>query len=464
MIESVRQPWRRGLSTASLALMVLVGTLALAAPLPSAAATVSTTAGVATSRKVSAWLPWWDQARAYQSFLDNADLYSSVSPFWYEMASSTSVTQYPNAEDTTVLAGIRSRGVAVIPTVSNDFDPTRVNTMLATSSSRTAHVTVLVNLVNRMQYDGIDIDYENLVATDRDLYSAFISQLASALHASGRTLTVAVHPKTSEPGSWSGPQAQNYEAIGASADRVRVMAYDYHWNTSGPGPVAPLYWVDQVAAFAASQIPPSKIELGVPLYGYDWVGMNGEGLTYDMVMARRLQHGAALQWSTPDSAPWFTYSTNGVSHTVWFEDSSSVAAKLAVVDKYGLAGAAFWRLGGEDPRVWESARTRWVGVSAPADTTPPTTPSSLTAASTVRTRVTLTWAASTDTGGSGMAGYQVFRSRSASGPFTQVATTASAGYSDTAVARRTTYWYSVRAVDGAGNVSPASGVATATTR
>lgn len=434
---------------------MLLVTLALTAPIQPAAAQSPT-------QKVSAWLPWWDQARAYQSFMNNADLYSTVSPFWYEMANAGGVTKYPNAEDATVLAGIRSKGVSVIPTISNAFDGVRVQTMLATESSRTAHVNTLVTLVSTMAYNGIDVDYENLDATYRDLFSTFIAQLANSLHASGKKLTVAVHPKTSEPGDWSGPQAQNYAAIGSAADRVRVMAYDYHWDTSAAGSIAPPYWVDQVAAFAVTQIPASKVELGMPLYGYDWVGTRGEGVTYETAMARRLQYAAVQQWSTGESSPWFTYTENGVSHSVWYEDQRSVGAKLPIVDKYALAGAVFWRLGGEDAGVWDAVRTRW-GVTSPADTTPPSAPSSLSATAISKRAVSLSWVSSTDTGGSGLANYQVFRSTSPAGPFTQIATVTSAGYSDNAVQRLTTYWYFVQAVDRAGNLSPGSSVATATT-
>jgi spore germination protein YaaH len=419
---------------------------------------------VSPPRKISAWLPYWD-ARGNQTFLDNADLFADLSPFWYELSATGTITPYAGAADATVVNGAKSKGVAVIPTISNAFDAARVHSMLATATTRAAHVSAIVNLVTSKGYDGFDVDYESLQAADRDLYSAFIAALATALHGQGKKLTVAVHPKTSEPGTWDGPPAQNYAAIGQSADKVRVMAYDYHWDSSPAGAVAPIGWVDQVAQFSASQIPPAKVQLGVPLYGYDWVGSTGTGQVWTDLEKTRTAANATRQWSSADAAPWFSYSANGTAHVAWYEDAQSVDAKLAIVDKYGLGGAIFWRLGGEDPAVWTKARSRW-GVAPTTTTTAPTTtavtdtiaptvPASLTGTPGSRS-ASLKWSPSTDVGGSGLNGYDVYRARSSTGTYTKIATTTATSFVNTGLPGGLTYWYFVKARDGAGNLSSAS--------
>ena len=443
----------RPLLRAILALALAAGLLAT----PGAATDVALASSATGQRKVSAWLPWWDQDRGYASFVNNADLYRAVSPFWYEMRSATEIAPYPGAGDVTIVNGIRSRGVQVVPTISNDFDGARISRMLATATLRSTHVRALTALVESGGFDGIDIDYENLPATDRDRFSAFVSELASSLRARGKLLSVTVHPKTSEPGPWSGPQAQDYAAIGAAADRVRVMAYDYHWATSEAGAIAPVWWVDQVAAFAATRIAPGKLELAMPLYGYDWVGRSGEGLTWQGAKARMQTSGATRRWSSADAAPWFTYQSNGATHEAWYEDAESVAAKLPIVSRYGLAGATFWRLGGEDPAVWTRIRSAW----GATDTTAPTSPSNLVA--TARRRaVDLAWTASTDTG-SGVASYWVYRGASRDGHYSKVGASTVPSWRSTGLTRRTTYWFYVVAIDGAGNRSTASSRVRATT-
>lgn len=445
MVTKTTVSFRRAVLALCIGASLFTGSITLRSP--SAAAATS-------AHKVSAWLPYWD-SQAKQSFIDNADLYAELSPFWYELSPTATITLYPGAEDATLVSLAKSKGVAVIPTISNAFDGARVHAMLSSSASRTAHVNALLNVISANGYDGFDVDYENLPAADRDLFSAFVSELASALHGQGKVLTVAVHPKTSEPGSWSGPQAQNYAAIGQSADKVRVMAYDYHWDSSAPGAIAPVSWVDQVAQFAASQIAPSKVELGVPLYGYDWVASSGTGKMWTEFEATRATYGVSRQWSVTDLAPWFSYVASGITHTVWYEDAQSVDPKLAIVDKYGLAGAVFWRIGHEDPAVWTKARARWGTASAPTDTIAPSTPTGLFAVAGT-TSASLKWTASSDTGGAGLAGYDVYRARKSGGTYTKVASTTSESFVNTGLTSGQTYWYYVKARDGANNVSAAS--------
>lgn len=453
----------RSLSVRSFVLAVvaaLIGTMAIG--------TVATPARATTvPGKVTAWLPYWDQARAMQSFLANADLYSAASPFWYEATSTGTVTRYPGAEDSGVLTGIRGKGVKVIPTVTNNFDASRMTTIFASDASRAAHAQVLVDLVQSMGYDGIDVDYESLAASDRDRFTSFVQILASALHAQGKLLTLAVHPKTSEPGTWSGPQAQDYAALGAAADRLRIMTYDYSWSTSPAGPIAPVGWMDQVAAFAVSAVAPSKIELGMSLYGYDWVGNQAQGVEFDTARNLLSTSGATRGWDANAQEPIFSYLSGGVSHTVYYADAQSISARLAVVDKYALAGAAFWRLGGEDATVWDAVRSRWGGTTgtatattpspAPvADTVKPSVPTGLAAVAGAYSKIALSWRAAADTGGSGLAGYELFRATYSGGSWSRIATLTSLSFTNTNLSRNHRYYYAVRAYDKAGNRSPLS--------
>jgi hypothetical protein len=100
----------------------------------------------------------------------------------------------------------------------------------------------------------------------------------------------------------------------------------------------------------------------------------------------------------------------------------------------------------------------------PTDTTPPTTPAGLNASATSATAINLTWTASTDSGGSGLAGYKVERcSGTGCTGFTQIGTSTTASVSNTGLTAGTTYAYRVRAYDNAGNNRGYSNTAAATT-
>ncbi|MBV8980071.1 MAG: fibronectin type III domain-containing protein [Acidimicrobiia bacterium] len=423
---------RSGSRRWALAIAALVGAVALVPALGGQASGV-------TAKKISAWIPNWDQARAYNSFMANADLYDEALPYWYEMQSPSSITAYGGAEDPTVIAGIRSTGVRLVPTIANAFDGARVSSMLSTAAGRTAHVQALVDLVQTKGYDGIDVDYENMASTDRTNFTSFVTQLASALHANGKVLDVAVYAKTSEPGTWAGPQSEDYAALGSVVDRLQLMTYDYHWDTSAAGPIAPLSWVSQVAAFAASKVSPSKVELGMNLYGYDWVGSNGQSKMWDEMESARTASGAARQWDATAAEPWFTYTAAGQSHTAYYGDAQSVSARLAVVDKYNLAGAAFWRLGGEDPAVWPTVRSHWTStVSAPS------APRNLRVTGTAGS-VTLSWTPPT---AGPVTSYAVCRG--SRGAETCMWTSSATSFTDTSAVLKTVYYYRVAAVNAAG--------------
>src|SRR5205814_7245047 len=109
---------------------------------------------------------------------------------------------------------------------------------------------------------------------DRAALSTFVQQLSTALHEQGKLLTLAIPAKDRDVTvGWAG--AYDYAALGAAADLVTIMAYEYSGPFSGPGSVAPYDWVDRVLAFAGSQIPAQKLVLGVAWYGYDWNTTSG---------------------------------------------------------------------------------------------------------------------------------------------------------------------------------------------
>ena len=332
------------------------------------------------AKRVSGNLVFWDQARGFESIVANADVFSEISPFWYRVLADGRVVPYTTAagasyEDPVVLAFLRSRGILVIPTVANIidgvWDGALASKVITDPHLREVNLTALVNLAVAGGYDGIDLDYENLRASDRAAFTSFIQQLAGALHAQGKLLSVNVYAKTSEPGTWDGPQAQDWRAIGQAADQVRIMTYEYSWSTSPPGPIAPVTWVNAVIGYATSQIPPAKILQGIPFYGYDWVGQRGTDLVWTQAMGLASQFAASPVWDSASQSPWFEYVSGSARHTVWFENGSSVGAKLGVTRAHDVGGIAVWRLGGEDPANWSAVRAQLGGTTPRPDTAPP---------------------------------------------------------------------------------------------
>ena len=183
---------------------------------------------------------------------------------------------------------------------------------------RSDHVHQLVSLVLATAGTASTSTTRTLSPTHAANYVEFLRQLGGELHHAGKLLTVAVPAKTNHSDDPT-TQGYDYRAIGAVADEVRVTAYNGAWETSPPGPVAPITWVAQVLDYARRTIPPTKLMLGIAAYGYDWLGNRGVSLSTDAAATLAARHHADIRWDASSESEWFRYTAAGREHTVWFE-------------------------------------------------------------------------------------------------------------------------------------------------
>ncbi|HEY6422115.1 MAG TPA: glycosyl hydrolase family 18 protein [Pseudonocardiaceae bacterium] len=346
-------PRRRYLSGSVFLILLFLGAVLVVGPrmlLP----------GRAPDTLVVGSLPFWNLTEGPSVVLANRGNFNEVSPWIYGISQNGQiVAQVPEraAETAAGVDRLRRSGIPLVPTIANvtnggwAYEP--VAHMLHDPGAMDRHVTEIVALVKREGYAGIDIDYEDLRATDREAFSTFATRLGEALHAEQRTLSIAVFAKTSDAGEDQRNVAQDYAAISRAADEVRLMAYDYHWAASPPGPVAPITWVRQVLDYAKTQIPADKIVLGVPVSGYDWVNGRGEPVTWLQCFGRTKAFNATLQYDRLSQSPSFRYTdAQGQAHEVWFENAESTTAKLEAAKTARIRGVYLWMIGGEDDRTW----------------------------------------------------------------------------------------------------------------
>lgn len=317
---------------------------------------------VAHSPVVVASLPFWNLGPGTDVVVEHRGSVNEVSPWIYGLSRDGRVLeQFPPEQTAEVgarIAQLRQAGIPIVPSLANitdgewAYEP--VAAVLHDPVRRHRHVAEIVELVEREDYAGIDIDYENLRSGDRQVFSDFVTELGAALDAAGRTLSVAVFAKDSDAGYDERNVAQDYAAIGKAADQVRLMGYDFHWNTSPPGAVAPIGWIRSVLDYAKTQVPPERIVLGVPLYGYDWVvGGEGTGVTWLKAFQLATEHGARPQYDAHAQSPWFRYTDEqGREHEVWFENAASSKAKFEAARGAGIGGVYLWMFGYEDTDTW----------------------------------------------------------------------------------------------------------------
>ncbi len=251
----------------------------------------------------------------------------------------------------------RSAGAKLVPLVHNRTKQEEFSPALNDPGIRQKAITNLVNTVVQNNYDGIHIDFENLCNTDRSGLSQFMAELNKALKARGKLTTMAVAAKTEEKlTGWAG--SYDYAALGRSNDLIVVMAYGYRTaGSSVPGSTAPITWVDKSVAYAASQIPPSKLLMGIALWGYDWdttKGGTAKSRNYPVIIELQAKNNGTFGYDEADQSAWMKYRDGESDRVIWYEDPRAIAAKTNIAVKYDLAGFAAWRLGHEGPEAWRT--------------------------------------------------------------------------------------------------------------
>ncbi len=209
------------------------------------------------------------------------------------------------------------------------------------------------NLLDTMEekgYVGVDIDFEYILAEDRDAFSDFVWQVAEAMRAAGYRTSVALAPKTKADQAGLLYEGKDYRALGEAADSVLLMTYEWGYTYGPPMAVAPINQVRRVVEYAVTEIPASKIDLGIPNYGYDWPLPYERGTTkattINNVQAVRIaiEQGAEILFDNVAESPYFTYTADDIEHEVWFEDVRSLLAKFRLMEEYGLRGCGYWQI------------------------------------------------------------------------------------------------------------------------
>ena len=267
-------------------------------------------------------------------------------------------------EDDALLAAARQTGTRPVMhlstlTESGQFSTDRAVLVLTDPQVQDQLVSDVLQTVRTRGFAGVDVDFEYLPGVQAADYAAFLSRLQRLLHAQGAFLWAALAPKTSadQPGLLY--EGHDYAAIGAATDGVLVMAYEWGYTYGPPLAVAPLPNVRAVLDYAVTEIPPEKIFLGVPNYGYDWPLPFVRGVTRAQSISNQyaidlaIRYDIAIQYDETAQSPFFHYTDDsGTVHEVWFEDARSLSAKLELIAEYGLQGVGFWNLMRPFSQTW----------------------------------------------------------------------------------------------------------------
>lgn len=261
----------------------------------------------------------------------------------------------PHLDDGFMIRSALNAGVRPILTltpfgVDGNFNNFLITTMVNNEAVKNTLIDNLLSTVREKGFGGVDIDFEYILSEDRIPFADFVADVRNSLAPYGYHVSVALAPKTSDSQAGLLYEGKDYGLLGEAADSVLLMTYEWGYTYGPPMAVAPLNKVRQVVEYAVTRITPSKIDLGIPNYGYDWTLPYVRGTSAARTISNleaiqlAIDNDAAISFDETAMSPFFQYEKNGLLHEVWFEDVRSYQAKFSLLPAYGLRGMGYWQI------------------------------------------------------------------------------------------------------------------------
>jgi spore germination protein len=305
---------------------------------------------------------------SYQSFVTNINNISQNGLFLFRISKDNPTTidkfgEFTDAEVQEVVRIGHRHNVKMLATVHNllydegvELAKQVIHELVSSPQNRTAFALNLVRLVERYGLDGVDIDIEDVLEEDRERLTLLYREIGRIFDERGYFFSTAVPSKTGpeDPSVFAKPF--DYPNLHQPTDQFVIMLYNEHgWPGSGPGPVVSIGRMEKVLRYAMTVMPKEKIVAAVSVFGFDFNLQTGRAAyaSFDRAMALAKQYNKEIIFDQETQTPMFAYTdAQGVKHEVWFENRASIKAKAELAYRLGIRGLALWRLGMEDPGMW----------------------------------------------------------------------------------------------------------------
>jgi len=279
-----------------------------------------------------------------------------VSPTWFTVIDDEGTVE--NKADPEYIKWAHGNGYKVWGLISNNFDKDITHEVLNNADKREKVIQQILIYSKLYKLDGINIDFENVYYTDKDMLTQLIRELCPLLREQGLIISIDVTMKSSSE-LWS--KFYDRKALADLVDYVALMAYDQHWGSSPvAGSVAQYNWVERGLVSILEEVPNEKLLLGLPFYTRLWKEEKIDGETkvsstaITMPKANEIIKNKKLNlvWDNQSGQYYAHYMEDKITYKIWFEDKKSINLKSSLIHKYNLAGAASWRRGFETEEIW----------------------------------------------------------------------------------------------------------------
>ena len=279
-----------------------------------------------------------------------------VSPSFFYMTKYSTTNVYENVgnEGIAYVNWAHGNGYQVWPMFTNS-NMSETSKMLSDYKSRETVINQIINYIKQYNLDGINIDFEGMYEADKDNFSRLLIEIRPRLNEIGAVLSVDVTAPDGAP-EWS--LCYDRYTIGKVADYVMFMAYDqYGVSATKAGTTAGHNWVEaNVKKFLGQEeVKAEKIILGIPFYTRVWKEINGNVISSVVNIGNvnnLIPSNATKTWDEDLQQYYVEYKKGGATYKIWVEDEKSIEAKLDLVSKYNLGGAAYWEYDRATNSIW----------------------------------------------------------------------------------------------------------------
>lgn len=274
-----------------------------------------------------------------------------ISPTWFALTNNEG--DFSSFASKDYVDKAHNMGLEVWGLIDNFSNPD-VDTyeVLSYTSKRAYLIEALVNTALQYDLDGINIDFEGLSQDTGEHFIQFVRELSIPCRKNGIVLSVDNYVPMGYTDHY------NRGEQGVFADYVIIMGYDEHYNGSPEaGSVASIGFVEDGIRKTVEQVPAEKVINGLPFYTRIWksegAGLTSEAVGMEMAEQFVVNHNMELRWDEETCQNYGEVQEGGTFYQVWLEDEHSIEAKLNIMQKYNIAGAASWKLGFEKASIWD---------------------------------------------------------------------------------------------------------------
>jgi spore germination protein YaaH len=298
--------------------------------------------------EIYGWVAWWKEDQAYDLLASQSGKVRSVSPVWWLVDSNFRLERAGKVERKKTLSNLRLLGIRIYPTIGSELSGTKLSPLFNNDRILSKFLEDLMAEIKDMDIDGLDIDLEGIDKADRESFIRFLGQLKETIRIGGRKMSVTIQAQDGK-NYWFGAEGQDIARIAEIADEVRIMIYDRHSASSGPGPIAPLDWAGEVIRYNLRFISSQKLVVGIPSYGYIWPKDGSpQGLQWDEM--QKYLEGKKYEISRDGGSG--ELKITGENFTGWLSDSEAMMTKMEAYRGWGLNKFVIWHLGGVDEGIF----------------------------------------------------------------------------------------------------------------